>query len=172
MSGKSSIIDRRPGVFAINQLTSCRARKHAMNTASKFLIAALLCCVVGCGDLMSTSKKPRKKPLRRKTTTEIGEFKGDSNVVEPNVQISNPITGALEAYEPLKQQISQLGIEHAIQLFHALEGRYPKDYDEFMQRIIAENNIRLPVLGKGFRYEYDVDNHKLLIVQNSEKPDE
>lgn len=143
-----------------------------MNATRICLLTALLCFFVGCGDLMSTSKKPRKKPLRPKTTSEIGEFKGDSKVVEPNVQISNPITGALEAYEPLKQQISQLGIEHAIQLFHALEGRYPKDYDEFMQRVIAENNIRLPVLGKGFRYEYDVENHKLLIVQKSETPDE
>ena len=56
-------------------------------------------------------------------------------------------------------------IDHALDLFNATEGRYPKDYNEFMKRIIKENNIKLPVLPGGAKYAYDVKNHKLQVVR-------
>ena len=89
-------------------------------------------------------------------------------VVKPEVKITNPITGPLEAYQPLVQQIAALGIEHAVNLFNASEGRYPNSYDEFMTRIIKENQIRLPVLTPGLEYQYDVENHKLLVIRTAE----
>ena len=109
---------------------------------------------------------PKPAAAKPKTTDEIGEFNAEDGkqVVDSKVKISNPITGALEAYQPLKEQIAGLGIDHAVNLFYATEGRYPKDYDEFMNRIIRENQIRLPVLGTGKSYEYDVANHKLVVV--------
>ena len=82
------------------------------------------------------------------------------------MKISNPITGALEAYQPLKRKIAGLGIDHAVGLFHALEGRYPKDHDEFMTRIIDENKLRLPALPSEMSYQYDVANHKLVVIRN------
>ena len=126
---------------------------------------AVLCLLVGCSDLVSGNPSGNE-PLRVRTTNDIGEFRGNSPVVQPDVNISNPITGPLEAYEPITQQLAQLGIEHAVQMFHAMKGRYPKNYDEFMQRVIRTNQIRLPKPGRGFRYEYDVDNHKLVIVKD------
>ncbi|MCH2210043.1 MAG: hypothetical protein MK110_01985 [Fuerstiella sp.] len=117
---------------------------------------------------MSTDSSRSEKPLRVKTTDNIGEFKGDKRVVEPKVKATNPITAPLQAYEPMKQRIAGLGIEHAVNLFHALEGRYPKDHEEFMQRIIKENNMQLPEPARGFSYEYDVQNHKLVVVKDAE----
>jgi len=133
----------------------------------KTLVPLALCLLMGCSELVSNDSS-RNKPMRVKTTDDIGEFKGDDQVVHPDVNISNPITGALEAYEPLKQQLAQLSIERAVQMFHALEGRYPKDHAEFMQRVIKENNIRLPQTASRFRYEYDVANHKLVVVQDGD----
>jgi len=136
----------------------------------KTLIPVLMCVLIGCGGGVIASKEnpkePKANPLKPKPTQDIAEHKGENEVVIPDVEITNPITGALEAYEPMKQQIAQLGIEHAVNLFHALEGRYPKDHAEFMQRVIKENNIKLPTLGIGFKYEYDVANHELLIVKD------
>lgn len=86
-------------------------------------------------------------------------------MVDSKVKVSNPITGALEAYEPLKQQVAGLGIDHAVRLFQATEGRYPKDHEEFMTRVIKQNNIRLPQLSTGKSYKYDVENHKLVVVE-------
>ena len=106
-----------------------------------------------------------------KTTDKIGEFdpNAGNEVVKPDVRITNPITGPLEAYHPLMQQVAALGIEHAVNLFNGLEGRYPNSHEEFMTRIIKENNIRLPVLQPGLEYQYDVENHKLLVIQMAGK---
>ena len=43
-------------------------------------------------------------------------------------------------------------------------GHFPKDYDEFMTQIIKANNIQLPVLPGGKQYQYDVENHRLVVV--------
>lgn len=104
---------------------------------------------------------------KQKTTDKIGEFDPNAGdeVVKPEVRITNPITGPLEAYHPMMQKVAALGIEHAVNLFNASEGRYPNSYDEFMTRIIEENKIRLPVLSPGLEYQYDVENHKLLVIR-------
>jgi hypothetical protein len=39
-----------------------------------------------------------------------------------------------------------------------------------MQRIITENQIRLPELAADLKYEYDVANHRLVIVRSTEPP--
>ncbi len=135
----------------------------------KILIPIILCLLTGCADDMISTDPARNKPLRVKGTDKIGEFKGDKQVVKPEVKITNPITGPLEAYEPLKQRLAALSLDHAVNLFHAVEGRYPKDYDEFMQRVIKENKIQLPEPAKGLHYEYDVENHKLLVVKDSDQ---
>lgn len=130
----------------------------------------LLVTVLGCAEEVRTvsPRSDTAKIAKPKTTDDIGEFDAQDGkqVVDSKVNISNPLTGALEAYQPLKEQVAGLGIDHALGLFQALEGRYPKDHAEFMARIIKENNIRLPTLGAGKSYEYDVQNHKLVIVMD------
>ena len=63
------------------------------------------------------------------------------------------------------EQVAEIPIIQGVQLFHATEGRYPKDHEEFMTRVIKANKIKLPKLSEGKRYEYDVENHKLMIVR-------
>lgn len=132
------------------------------------LIGACLAC--GCGDSPQTVKQLPKPPAAKqpRQPAQVGEFdpNGDRQEASSDLTMSNPITGPLEIYQPLKQQVVGMGIDHAVQLFHALEGRYPKDLDEFMTRVIQQNNIKLPPLGPGKSYEYDVENHKLLIVED------
>lgn len=128
-----------------------------------------LCVVAGCSDIVeptTTEKQPAAGGAKLKTTDDIGEYDANAGkeTVDSKVKITNPVTGALEAYEPLKQQVSELAITNAVQVFHALEGRYPKDHDEFMAKVIKQNNIRLPQLSPGKRYEYDVANHQLMVV--------
>ncbi|MEO2032815.1 MAG: hypothetical protein ABGZ35_12085 [Planctomycetaceae bacterium] len=135
----------------------------------KLFIPLIVCLLAGCADEMISTDPSRNKPLRVKGTDRIGEFKGDGQVVKPEVKITNPITGPLEAYEPLKQRIAALSLDHAVNLFRALEGRYPKDYDEFMQRVIKDNKMQLPKPVKGLHYEYDVENHKLLVVKDADQ---
>jgi len=54
-------------------------------------------------------------------------------------------------------------IDHALNLFWATEGNYPKTHDEFMKKIVDFNKIQLPELDEGVEYIYDPEDHKLKI---------
>lgn len=138
-----------------------------------FLFATCLfvsIAAAGCTDGTQTVRElpPPAEKKKQQEPAVVGEFdpQGDKQEVDSSIRMSNPITGPLEAYQPLKQQVIGLGIDKAVSLFHALEGRYPKDLDEFMTKIIKQNHIKLPKLPSGQSYEYDAANHKLLIVED------
>jgi len=130
------------------------------------LIPLLLVMSPGCADMVEPRTSQPEQTVKLKTTDDIGEFKAEDGkaTVSSRVKISNPITGSLEAFEPLKQQVGELKIQHSVDIFNAIEGRYPKDHEEFMTKVIKANNIRLPQLGPGKQYQYDVENHTLMVV--------
>ena len=72
----------------------------------KTFIPVILCLLAGCVDDLVSTDASRNKPLRVRSTDKIDEFKGDGQVVKPDVRITNPITGPLQAYEPLKQRMT------------------------------------------------------------------
>lgn len=148
------------------------SRPHGFSVKASLLTLSLLMIQCGCGGAKfipaETENSGTEKKAHLRTTDKVEEFRPEAGqeVVSNKVEITNPITGALEAYQPMKRQIATLGIEHAVNLFQASEGRYPKDFDEFKTRIIEENKIRLPELPKGLSYQYDVENHKLVVVRD------
>lgn len=131
--------------------------------ACLLMLAVSLC---GCSKSLQDQVKKSDTNIVGKTTDDIGEFdpKANNKVVEAKVEITNPVTGALEAYGPAVQRISEGEIAHALNLFNAENDRYPKDYDEFMDKIVKANRIKLPVLPGKKKYQYDVENHKLIVV--------
>ena len=135
--------------------------------------SSLLLILTGCVDVQLPNdpaevevKQPAAKP-GLKTTDDIGEYDpaAEKPLVDSQVKVSNPITAPLEAYGPLKIQVAGLGIQQAVEMFRATEGRYPNDHQEFMQKVVTANRIRLPEPAPGQRYEYDVANHKLVVVK-------
>jgi hypothetical protein len=62
-----------------------------------------------------------------------------------------------------------MNMEHAIDLYQAENGRYPKDYNEFMEVIIKANNIALPKLPYYQEYGYDEKAHKLIILEYEDR---
>jgi hypothetical protein len=142
-----------------------RRERTRLPDAAVLLMVAL--GFVGC------APEGEKASLKRPTTDKVSEFDpaAGQEVVTPEVKITNPITGALEAYEPIVQKLAGLGIDQAVGHFQALEGRYPNSYDEFMTSIIKANNIQLPGLPAGLEYQYDVENHKLKIVRTAPPAD-
>jgi hypothetical protein len=128
-----------------------------------------LALLSGCMDSLAkqTQKKPNEGIIGKKTD-DIKEFDPNAAkqiVSDSKVKVDDPVLYAMQAYGPMVEQISTMYIDHAIDLFHATEDRYPKDYNEFMTRIIKENQIKLPVLPGGAKYAYDVEKHKLRIVK-------
>ena len=131
------------------------------------LIAGVCVLLVGCGeDIFEQAAKKPKQGIIGKTTQDIGKHDpaAGKKVSDSKIHATDPITAPLAAYGPMVEQISKTHIQHALQLYQATNGRYPKDYDEFMTEIIKANNIQLPQLPKSKKYEYDVENHKLVVV--------
>ncbi len=143
-------------------------------------VKLVIACVVfsflaGCsgskGADAPTEEKKAKTGIFGKKTQEIGKFDpaADQEVSDQKIHATDPITGPLMAYGPLMEKVSIIAVDQAVALFNATEGRYPKDYDEFMSRIIKENNIQLPVLPFGDKYQYNEKDHVLVIIKGKKK---
>jgi hypothetical protein len=142
---------------------------------SLWLVAFLL--LAGCADPYAADKPVEKKRenIIGRTTQDIGEFKQDD--AEFTVK-SDEITGMsplnplspMKAYGPTVQKISKMHIQQALNLFRAEFDRYPADHEEFMTKIIKQNNIELPVLPGDSVYQYDVANHELVVVTPTQEP--
>lgn len=129
-----------------------------------FTIVVTLC---GCMESLDQQTKKSPNSIIGKTTQDVGKFDPNAgNVVsDSKVRVSDPILGGAQAYGPMLEQISKSAIAQAVNLFQAENDRFPKDYDEFMEKIIKANNIKLPVLPGGKRYQYDEANHTLVVVE-------
>jgi hypothetical protein len=75
-------------------------------------------------------------------------------------------TSPAAAYWAAREKIAyEIEIPQAMKLFQANEDRLPKSHKEFMERIIKENHINLPVLPEGHRYVYDPKRGELMVEQ-------
>lgn len=128
--------------------------------------------LVGCN---SADSKPSPdnsgKGIIGKTTQDVGAFdsnKANQVVSDQKIHASDPVTAPLSAYGPMVESIAKTQITSALGIFNATEGRYPNSHEEFLERIIKENNIKLPVLPFKGRYMYDVEKHELVVVRDIE----
>lgn len=121
--------------------------------------------LVGCGGSLEEQTKPTGSIIG-KTTQDIGKFDPaeGKKVSDGKVEITNPITGPLEAYGPMLEKGVLPQIDYLLELYRAEHDRYPKNYEEFMSEVIKKNDIKLPVLPGGKKYQYDEKNHKLIVV--------
>lgn len=66
------------------------------------------------------------------------------------------ITEPISVYFKAPQMVAfRIQIPHAMNLYRAQYGHFPKTHEEFMEKIIKENGIQLPNLPPGARYVYD-----------------
>jgi hypothetical protein len=64
----------------------------------------------------------------------------------------------------VKERVALDMIKHNMDLYKAdHDGKGPKDHKEFMQKIIKEGDIKLPVLPEGHTYEYDPTTEQLMV---------
>lgn len=74
--------------------------------------------------------------------------------------ISSPVSTLFAVKERVAFDIQ---IPHALNLFRATEGRFPKSHEEFMTRIIKENQIKLPELPAGMVYRFNTELGELWV---------
>ena len=109
-------------------------------------------------------------PIIGQRTTDIrpatNELKqGGARPASPRIVARDPISIQGNAYVSIIGQASINNIKHAVDLFHAENDRYPKDYDEFMTVIVKPHGISLPQLPPYQKYAYDENEHKLIILE-------
>ncbi|WP_197446586.1 hypothetical protein [Tautonia plasticadhaerens] len=95
-------------------------------------------------------------------------MQGGENVRVSSGKISEnntPITYAGNAYVSIVGQAAVLQIQHALNLYNALNDRYPADTEEFMTEIIDANQIALPQLPGYQEYAYKADTHELVVLE-------
>ncbi len=148
-------------------IVAAGTQRNLLSSISGILVG----CVVwiGCAPAPEHPGKSESSLLKPAQTTDIEEFQTDDEdrVVDPTRPVTDPISGPLAVLKNAQLQLPQLAIQQALELFNASEGRYPRDHQEFMQRIIAENRISLPQLPAGHAWKYDVARHQVLAVQDS-----
>jgi hypothetical protein len=77
------------------------------------------------------------------------------------------VTTPIAAYFSVRERLAFDQVAHAMDLYKATNEHGPKSHEEFMEKIIKENGIKLPQLPAGERYLYDPKTEQLMV----ERPD-
>ncbi|MFM1801514.1 MAG: hypothetical protein RJA81_866 [Planctomycetota bacterium] len=114
--------------------------------------------------------KPRE--ILGKTTTDIRDMnaeKAKGAVVADNAgAVRKEIFAPSKYYVVSIDRIAAMNVKHAVDLYQAETGAYPKDYNEFMQNVIKKgqpDEIRLPTLPYYQEYSYDAEKHELIVLE-------
>ncbi|HLA86088.1 MAG TPA: hypothetical protein VJL29_14975, partial [Thermoguttaceae bacterium] len=81
---------------------------------------------------------------------------------------NDPVTYPLATYFRVRERIAIDQIKKAMQLYEALNGRYPRTQDEFRKEIIKANAITLARLPSGVKYRYDPKKAELTVIRAPE----
>ncbi len=137
-------------------------------------LAALL-VVAGCDEPRPSAKaKVQPREILNKRTQDVRDASkeigaGQAVEIKPKIVAKDPITLAGNAYVTAIGKTSIGLIEHALNLYQAEHGEYPKTYEEFMTNIIKANNIALPTLPAYQEYGYDAKEHRLILLEYPDK---
>ena len=143
-----------------------------MKTIFNNLCLVLVICVLlpGCEAKQAVEKPKPKKSIIGKKTQDITEYDpAAGKVVSEGKYKSSLIKSAMgnaRAYGSAVENIEVPRVNQLLEMHRATTGEYPKTYQEFMDEIIFKNNHKLTMLPHGSSYQYDVKNHKLIVVKN------
>lgn len=137
--------------------------------------AGVLTLLGGCEDEPQQVARPKIK-----TREVIGKYTQDVRPAEPELQkggaqpapgqivVKDPITLSGNVYVLAVDRIAEGNVRHALDLYNAEHGAYPRDFQEFMNEIIKPgkpDGIRLPQLPYYQGYSYSAAEHKLIVLE-------
>ena len=141
------------------------------------VLAAVVAATAGCGgsydDPLAGVERREAGPAVKKPAPPEPEAPPEDTVrEEADVGVGEKgsgygggiITTPVSVYWRTQEKIAyQIQIPQALQLFKANNGRAPESHEEFMEKIIGEQNIDLPELPAGHKYVYDPKEEKLMV---------
>jgi hypothetical protein len=148
------------------------------------LTAVAFCIVIGCDappEKASAPDSDSSGSSENDGATDVNTNSGEERTVAKagvgkegqnsrrNVEkggVARMITQPAHTLFSVKQKaVFDIQIPHAMNLYRATDGDFPKSHDEFMKHIIEANKIKLPELPEGQRYEYDAQSSQLMVVK-------
>ncbi|MBX9656758.1 hypothetical protein K2Y11_24330 [bacterium] len=138
-----------------------------------FALSATL-MVMGCD--LNKQVEPKKVDAGPQRTQDIGEYKpaaatpstpspaapSQPTVTPSPFDLPTPAIGKTTDF--VIETTAKLQIEQATEQYKALNGNYPKSHEEFMEEVIKKGDIHLNAPPAGKKYQYDVENHELKVV--------
>jgi len=137
------------------------------------LFGATLALIVGCSETEEEVDSDAPPPP---VTTQNQAVDGNANQTDTD-DVGKPVevgigkkghyseglytTPLAAKFRTEERLIFTVQIPNAVKTFHAIHGRYPKDYEEFTEEIILENSIQLPELPDDEEYWYDPEAGQL-----------
>jgi hypothetical protein len=73
------------------------------------------------------------------------------------------VTPAKAYFSARERIVFEVQVPSALNLYKASEGQAPKSHDEFMEKIVQANQIKLPPLPQGHKYVYDPMTEQLMV---------
>ena len=80
-----------------------------------------------------------------------------------------PITTPVREYFGMRSRVNFDMIKHDLDIYHAINNRYPKDWDAFQKEIIEPGNRELPELRPGDHYVYNPKTGELLVSSGGQQ---
>ena len=124
------------------------------------------------GTKAAAPEPPKDNFIVGKTTQDVRlaepELQKGAQAVTPRITAKDPITMSGNAYVYAVDSISAGNVKHAIDLYEASSGHYPKDFAEFRDEVLKPgkpDGIALPKLPYYQEYGYDEKEHKLIILE-------
>ncbi len=143
-----------------------------MKTFLNSLCFILTVCILlpGCEAKKAAEEKAKPEPIIGKKTQDITEYDpAAGKVVSEGKYESSLIKSAMgnaRAYGTAVENIEVPRVNQLLEMYRATTGEYPKTFQEFMDEVIIKNNHKLTMLPHGSSYQYDVENHKLIVVKD------
>lgn len=141
------------------------------------ILATLL--VAGCGGGESGRKDPdgsvgRPPPGRTKPPPPppMVRQKAEPGVGKNGRGIgAGPMATPVRAYFRTRERIVfDMQVKPAVNLYKAEHGYFPKSQEEFTEKIIKKNGIKLPELPAGHRYVYEPKTGELVVESPGSSP--
>lgn len=124
----------------------------------------------GCLPSVPKSTQKTEPPKEEETVVEVGKVAGvgatgKGQYTETEKAIV-PGAAAVASFYAMKERLAyNVQVKQALDLFEATEGRKPNSQEEFEEKILKANNLVLPELPQGCRYEYDPKTGDLMVME-------
>lgn len=129
----------------------------------------LVCCVMitGCEPMPTATNTPAAAPPAQTAAESVKAQVGvgaKGRSLDGETGVGKMVSAPVSAFFAVKERVAfDIQVPQALNLFRASEGRLPKSHQEFMEKIVKANNIKLPELPAGMTYRFNPELGELWV---------